>query len=131
MKNVWQVTWNMYLNSLDNVKELLDETYKDDIMMRHILFTTREKAEEYVEKVSKKIAEVILIEQINDSEDEDEKGEWESRSYEKVRWDEASEEKLDQHEHDKITATTYWIEPEHSFDHFGMFIAQVTEIQVR
>lgn len=130
---VWKIKWNTSLTSFGGVRELLDETYTDDIsnmFFKDIFFTTREKAEKYVEKVSKNIASAILIDQINES-NENEKSKWESRSYEKVRWDEASQEKLDQHEKVKMTSTTYWVAPKHSFDHYGVFIAQVDEIEVR
>ena len=131
MNVVWQVTWNAHLDRYNGVKELLNETFKDDMICLSILFTTREKAEEYVEKVSKKIASAVLVDLINFSEDESEKSEWKSRSYEKVRWDEASEEKLDQHERHKTTSTTYWIEPEHCFDDYGVYIAGIGKREVR
>ena len=130
-KEVWKVQWDSHLNSYSRFDEILD--LKEDLFLMRILFSSREKAEEYVETYFNMIAEVILKNLIEGDEDDGEESEWNNRKAKKVQWDNVDQEFIDRHEYysEDMRATTYWIEPEHAFDHYRVGIAYISCLKVR
>ncbi len=105
MKEVWQVTWSANVNHrYTHIEEL-----KEDLFEKKILFSSREKAEEYVEIYFKRIAEDRLRVLIEFDDEFGTGSEWEKRKAKKVQWDDVSQDFIDLHEHwcKDVRATTY------------------------
>ena len=129
MEEVWQVAWSdNVIHSYPHIEEL-----KEDLFEKKILFSSREKAEGYVEIYFKRIAEDRLKSMIDFDDELGAGSEWNDRKAKKVQWDNVSQDFIDLHERwgGDMRATSYWIEPEHAFDHYGLGIAYVSCKNVR